>query len=67
MAEKSLVTPTDYENPYRPFPIRILNLIGRSGENLGLSGSLEVDNLVNHAKRKTGLADFGDDGHLRAL
>ena len=32
-----------------------------------MSGSLEVDNLVNHAKRKTGLADFGDDGHLRAL
>ena len=34
---------------------------------LGLSGPLEVDALVRQAKRKTGLTDFGDDGHLLAL
>ena len=67
MVEKSFVTSTDYENPYRPLPIRILNLMGRLGGNLGLSDSLETDLLISHAKRKTGLADFGDDGHLRAL
>lgn len=67
MAERSLVTSTDYENPYRPLPVRIFNRIGRAGADLGLSSSLNVDTLRNHAKRKTGLADFGDDGHLRAL
>ena len=32
-----------------------------------MSASLAVETLMNQAKRKTGLADFGDDGHLRAL
>ena len=67
MAEQGRVTSTDYQNPYRPVPVRILNRIGRVGESLGLTGSLRVDTLVNRAKRRTGLADFGDDGHLRAL
>lgn len=67
MAEQGRVTSTDYENPYRPVPVKILNGIGDVGRNLGLTGSLRVDTLVNQAKRKTGLADFGDDGHLRAL
>ena len=67
MAEQRRVTSTDYENPYRPVPVRILNRIGRVGGNLGLTGSLRVDTLVNQAKRRTGLADFGDDGQFRAL
>lgn len=67
MAEQGRVTPTDYENPYRPVPVRILNKIGNVGSDLGLTGPLRVDKLVNQAKRKTGLSDFGDDGHLRAL
>ncbi len=67
MAERSLVTSTDYENPYRPLPVRIFNRIGRAGGVLGRSNSLNVDTLVSRTKRKTGLADFGDDGHLRAL
>ena len=67
MAEQGPVTSTDYENPYRPVPVRILNKIGNIGSNLGLMGPLRVDTLVNQAKRKTGRADFGDDGHLRAL
>ena len=67
MAERSLVTSTDYENPYRPLPVRVFNGIGRAGGALGLSHSLDVGKLVNHANRKTGLADFGDDGHFRAL
>ena len=67
MSEQGRVTSTDYENPYRPVPVRILNRIGKVGGSLGLAGSLRVDTLVNQAKRKTGLADFGDDGHLRAL
>lgn len=54
------MTSTDYENPYRPVPIRAFNRLGRAGR-------LDVDKLVKHARRKTGLSDFGDDGHLRAL
>ncbi len=61
------MTSTDYENPYRPLPIRIFNRIGRAGRSVGLSGRLEVDSLVGYAQRKTGLVDFGEDGHLRAL
>ena len=61
------MTSTDYENPYRPFPIRVFNRIGRAGRSFGLSGRLEVDSLVGYAQRKTGLTDFGEDGHLRAL
>ena len=34
---------------------------------LGLSGALKTDALIKEARRKTGLADFGDDGHLLAL
>ena len=61
------MTSTDYENPYRPLPIRVFNRLGRASLRCGRSGRLEVDSLVGHAQRKTGLTDFGDDGHLRAL
>ena len=67
MADESRETTTDYGNPYRPLPVRLLNRIGRPGGNLGLPGPLKVDALLNRAKRRTGLADLGDDGHLRAL
>ena len=61
------MTSTDYENPYRPLAIRIVNRLGRAGRSLGLSGRLEVDSLIGSAQRKTGLTDFGEDGHLPAL
>ena len=67
MAEKNLATSTDYENPYRPLPVRIFNSIGKLGENLGLPGSLDIEKLTAGAIRKTGLEDFGDDGHYEAL
>ena len=67
MVRKNLVTSTDYEHPYRPLPVRLLNLIGRATGMPGLPGSLKTDALIRQAKRKTGLADFGDDGHLLAL
>ncbi|MXZ77738.1 MAG: sulfotransferase [Acidimicrobiia bacterium] len=57
------MTSTDYQNPYRPVPVRVFNRLGRAGS----SGRLDVDKLTKHAKRKTGLSDFGDDGHLEAL
>ena len=61
------MTSTDYENPYRPVPIRIFNRFGRAGLQLGLSDRLDVGALCEAARRKTGLTEFGDDGHLRAL
>ena len=61
------MTSTDYENPYRPVPVRVFNRIGRAGPSLGLSGLLEVDSLIGSAQRKTGLTDFGEDGHVGAL
>lgn len=60
MAKTDFLTSTDYEHPYRPSPIRVFN-------SIGLSGSLNVEKLLDAARRKTGLSDFGDDGHLQAL
>ena len=62
-----LETSTDYVHPYRPLPVRVFNLIGRAGGSLGWSSTLKVEALVDHATRKTGLSDFGDDGHRQAL
>lgn len=61
------MTSTDYANPYRPVPIRVFNRIGSAGRRGGLAGRLDVDSLVHAAQRKTGLTDFGSDGHLPAL
>lgn len=60
-------TSTDYVHPYRPLPVRAFNLLGRAAGTLGRSGALSVGTLVDKATRKTGLRDFGDDGHLQAL
>ena len=54
------MTSTDYENPYRPTPVRAFNRLARARH-------LDVNALIKQAKRKTGLSDFGDDGHLAAL
>lgn len=65
MGKKDFVTPTDYARPYRPLPVRAFNLLGGASERFG--SRLEADALVKHAARKTGLSDFGDDGHFEAL
>ncbi|WP_419552895.1 SDR family NAD(P)-dependent oxidoreductase [Candidatus Poriferisodalis sp.] len=61
------MTSTDYEHPYRPIPVRIFNRVGTAGLHVGLSDRLDVGTLRDAARRKTGLGDFGDDGHLGAL
>ncbi len=60
-------TPTDYVHPYRPVPVRAFNFIGRAAGSLGWSNALDVKALIGAARRKTGLADPGDDGHAEAL
>ena len=67
MPERGEQTPTDYARPYRPLPVKAFNRMGRLGRRLGWSSALNVDALIAHATRKTGLADFGDDGHRQAL
>ena len=67
MLENGRETSTDYVHPYRPLPVKAFNFIGRAGGNLGWSNALMVDELIDHATGKTGLGDFGDDGHVRAL
>ena len=61
------MTSTDYENPYRPLPIRMFNWMGRAGLSLGISGRLDVDSLIANARRTTGLTDLGEDRSIRAL
>ena len=67
------MTSRDYENPYRPRPVRVFNFLGRSIESFGLkfrttiNYGLQSGTLMDCAKRRTGLADFGDDGHAHAL
>ena len=67
MGRRDRVTSTDYERPHRPLPVRVLNTLGGSSGRSGPSRRLDVDALLEHARRKTGLADFGDDGHAEAL
>jgi hypothetical protein len=47
--------------PYRPFPVKVINGIGRG---LGLAGlvpvSLKKDDIITAAVRKAGFNDFGD-------
>ncbi len=64
---RAAVTSTDYAHPHRPLPVRAFNLVGRAGGRLGRPSRLDLDALIDSAMRKTGLRDFGEDGHLEAL
>ena len=52
-------TSTDYGNPYRPAAVRACNLAGRGLERVGLRARLDRPGLVDAARGKTGLQDFG--------
>ena len=60
-------TTTDYTRPHRPLPVRAFNLMVRAGGKLGYRRELAKQSLIDQAVRKTGLTDFGHDGHSRAL
>ena len=57
------VSSTNYMQPYRPLPVKLLNLLGRNRA----SSSLQTDALIAQAKQKTGLDDLGDDSFRPAL
>ena len=60
-------TSTDYRNPYRPLAVSIFNRASRSARRLGLGNDLEVGRMVDSARRRTGLTDFGDEWFLEPL
>ena len=64
MAKKITETSTDYDNPYRPLPIKLLNAVGPL---LGLTRKLSADALLKSARNKAGLNDFGDEWFIEPL
>ncbi|MCY3965660.1 MAG: sulfotransferase [Acidobacteria bacterium] len=67
MAKRVAETPTDYERPYRPLPVALLNAVGRAARRLGATGRLDVDRMVAKARRRTGLSSFGDEWFMEPL
>lgn len=49
-------TLTEYTNPYRPLPVRLLNRIASNGNGFGRIGA---DAVIKAAKESAGFADFG--------
>jgi NAD(P)-dependent dehydrogenase (short-subunit alcohol dehydrogenase family) len=67
MAGRPRETSRDYAHPYRP---RAVAWIDRVGEATGAAARLlplEVPALLQAARRRTGLEDFGDEGFVAAL
>lgn len=60
-------TSTNYDSPYRPLPIALLNKIGGVAEKVGFFGDISVESLVANAKKKSGLSDFGDEWFMEPL
>ncbi len=67
MLSRRAQTSTDYVHPHHPLPIMAFNSLARAASQLGWSSEPIVDSLIRDARRKTGLTDFGHDGHARAL
>lgn len=61
MKKAPLTTSNHYDRPYRPLPIRWFNRAGRLVDKLGFLPDLDVDHLMEAARKKTGLQDFGDE------
>lgn len=61
-------TSTDYANPHRPGPVRLVNrLLGALPAAGPLSRALDAEALMAEARRKTGLDDFGDMSFVEPL
>lgn len=67
MTKKMLETSNNYRKPYRPLPIAAFNSAGRMLEKLGALPDLSVAKLVQAARKKSGLSDFGDEWFLQPL
>ena len=60
-------TPTDYERPYRPAPVRLLNALGRGVDRLRADPGLGVETMLARARKRTGLSDYGDEWFVEPL
>lgn len=67
MSRKVIETSNNYTKPFRPLPIAAFNSAGKVLEKFGALPQLSVTKLVNAARRKTGLNDFGDEWFLQPL
>ncbi len=56
----SRTTSTDYRHPHRPRAVALANTLGRRLERVHVRASLDPDALLQAARRRTGLAEFGD-------
>ncbi|HET8705238.1 MAG TPA: sulfotransferase [Pseudomonadales bacterium] len=66
-ARKLIETSNNYNKPYRPLPIALFNSVGRVVEKLGAIPDLNVHHLMENARKKTGLIDFGDEFFVEPL
>jgi hypothetical protein len=57
-----------FERPHRPLGIRLFNTVGRWSWKLGVRPRpLNEQSLLDAARRRTGLTDFGDEGFREPL
>ena len=57
-----------YDRPYRPAPIALVNAAGRALGKVGVGpGPLVVGDLMDAARKKTGLSDYGEEWFVPAL
>ena len=67
MGKRITETSTDYERPYRPLPVALLNAVWHASGRIANSGGLDIDKMIAAARRKTGLSNFGDEWFMEAL
>ena len=53
-------TSNNYSSPFRPLPIKMFNVLGRSLQAFGMFGDFNAEALMTAAQKKTGLSDFGE-------
>jgi hypothetical protein len=60
-------TSTNYQRPYRPKVVRMINLAGRGLDFFNLRADLSEESLLKAAKKSNKLDDFGDESFRKPL
>ncbi len=60
MHKRSRATHTGYRSPYRPAAVRMLNRLGRMLDGVRPDRRLTEESLLEYARRRYGLSDFGE-------
>ncbi len=62
------VVTSAFDRPHRPAPIAFANRVGRLLSRLGIGGGpISVSGVLDDARRKTELSDFGDEAFVEPL